>query len=292
MMLPKFNDSEVISSNEYEIIDKFFRSYKNQKIIVADTYQQGFGIIPLEDQRFVFRRDDPENKYVTFCRGIEHKGKNYVVELELESEVNNGIRCLGVDQFSIRTDEEVHTLHLNNNDDDSKRNCLLNIANIFDEGKIVSPEQAYYDRMYTNKTVQSFINNHRWDKIEEGIEQQPELANALFMIEERHTSCFDYVADFGTILYQLVSFRMNFSNHMSEKDILKLDELIFKLRKTELLMVKLTENYSNKKEWGTNSILLEPNVNRERVQRSLQFTSFNTKLQDRNKALVKYMKDI
>lgn len=61
------------------------------------------------------------------------------------------------------------------------------------------------------------MTNHEWGKINEGINQMPTLANALFIIREGYESSSNFTADFGTILYQLISYRQNNLDNFSKK---------------------------------------------------------------------------
>lgn len=169
---------------------------------------------------------------------------------------------------------------------------LFNIISIFDEKKVISPEQAYCKRMYTNKALQEFMTNHEWGKINEGINQMPTLANALFIIREGYESYSHFTADFGTILYQLISYRQNNLDNFSKKDLLELDKLILKLRKTELLKVQLHEQTGVSKSWPTSSILLESNNYNGRMHRSQQYNVANTELSDEKKVLNKCIRTL
>lgn len=202
----------------------------------------------------------------------------------------NRAKCLGVNQFRIITNGKVHYIDLNTQDA-SKNEILFNIINIFDEGKIISPEQAYCKQMYTNKALQEFMANHEWQKIAEGINQKPSVANALFIIREGYKTNSHFTADFGTILYQLISFRINNFNDFNEKDLHELDKLILKLSKTELLKVQL-EQKGGSKLLPTRPILLESNNYNSRMHRSQQYNVSNTELEEEKKVLNKCIKTL
>ena len=286
-----YNFDEEISNDEYEVINKFLASYRNQSIIVADEYRQDFSMVPLEEEKVIFKSDDDTWKSVDFCRKIYHKGKTYVVELGLwrVGHMENDPKCLSVSEFKIITNGKVHFINLNTKDA-SKNNWLFNIVSIFDEKRIISPEQAYCKKMLTNKALQEFMANHEWGKIDEGIRQMPSLANALFIIREGFESSTHFTADFGTILYQLISYRQNNLDNFSEKDLLELDTLIFKLRETELLKVQLHEQTGGCKSYPTSSILLESNNSSSRMHTSRQYTVANTELSGEKKALNKWIR--
>ncbi len=294
MIIPreyKYNYDSEISSDELEVINKFLFFYRNQSIIVADEYRQDFGMVPLENDRIIFKTNEDEWKSINFCKRIFHEGKSYVVELGLRrvGHREDYPKCLSIHKFRIITDGKVHSIILDT-EDITRRNILFNIISIFDEKKIISPEQAYSKQMYTDKTLQRFIENHKWQNIDTGIQQMPQLADALFIIREgfETTSC--YTADFGTILYQLLSFRMN--NYIDGKDLKQLDELILKLEKTQLLKVQLYEQSNNLKSFPTNSILLKSNNYNGRIHKSQQYTVDNTELLDEHKELNQYVKTL
>ena len=279
----EYNFDEEISSDEYEVIEKFLASYRNQNFIVADRYRQDFSMVPLEEEKIIFKINEDTWKSIDFQRKIYHKGKPYIVELRLWriGNMKTDPKCLSIHDFRIITDGKVHIIDLNIQNT-SKRQILFNIISIFDERKIISPEQAFCKRMYTNKALQEFILNHDWAKIAEGINQNPSLANALFIIREGYTSCSHFTADFGTILYQLISFR---KNNFNESDLYELDKLILKLSKTELLKVQLHEQTGKSKSWPTSSILIESNNHNSRMHRSIQYNVSNAELEEENEVL-------
>ena len=296
MIIPQgweYNYDEEISNDEYEVIEKFFASYRNQNFIVADEYRQDFSMVPLEEEKIIFKINEDIWKSMNFQRKIYHKGKPYIIELGLwrVGHMETDSKCLSVCEFRIITNGKVHFIDLNTQDA-SKNKMLFNIISIFDERKIISPEQAFCKRMYTNKALQEFMVNHDWQKIAEGINQNPSLANALFIIREGYESCSHFTADFGTILYQLISFRINNFNNFNERDLHELDKLILKLSKTELLKVQLHEQTGGSKSWPTSSILLESNNYNSRMHRSQQYNVPNTELEEENKVLNQCIKTL
>ncbi|MCM1370807.1 MAG: hypothetical protein NC181_02810 [Clostridium sp.] len=296
MIIPQnwyFNYDEKISNDEYEVIYKFLASYRNQNVIIADSFRQDFDIISLEQEEIIFKTNKDTWKNIDFCKRIYYKGKSYVIELELwrVNHRENDPKCLSIHEFRIITNGAVHFIDLNTRDS-IKNNILFNIISIFNEGKIISPAQAYGKQMYTNKALQEFISNHQWKKINEGIMQYPSLANALFIIREGYESCSHFNADFGTILYQLISFRQNNQNDFDKKDLLELDKLILKLSKTELLKIQLHETTGGCKSWPTGSVLLESNNYNGRVHLSKQYTVTNTELTKEKRTLNKCIKTL
>lgn len=164
---------------------------------------------------------------------------------------------------------------------------------IFDETKIVSPEQAYCNKMYTNKVLQEFLINHEWENIDKGIQQMPSLANALFIIRDGYETCSHYTADFATILYQLIDFRIHNMDSLikDEKDLYELDKLIIKLSRTVLLKVQLHEQTVGIKNYPTESILLDYNYRDSRMHKSTQYNVYNTELSAENSILKKLVKN-
>ncbi len=296
MIIPQvweYNYDEGISDEEYEVINKFLASYRNQSIIVADSFRQDFGMVPLEDKRVIFKTNEDTWKSMRFRRKIYHKGKPYIIELVLwrVGHTETDPKCLSVREFSIITNGKVHFIDLNTRDAFLNK-ILFNIISIFDERRVISPEQAYCKQMYTNKALQEFMANHEWNKIEEGLAQNPSLANALFIIREGYESCSHFTADFGTIIYQLISFRINNFNDFDKRDLQELDKLILKLSKTELLKVQLHEQTGGIKTWPTSSILLESNNHNSRMHRSQQYNIPNTELEEEKKVLNQCIKTL
>lgn len=296
MIIPQswdFNFDEEISGDEYKVIYKFLASYRNQNVIISDSFRQDFSMVPLEEEGIIFKANEDTWKSMNFCRRIYYKGKPYVIELGLwrVGHMEDDPKCLSIHEFRIITNGKVHFINLNTKDA-TKNHMLFNIISTFDERKIKSPEQAYCKRMYTNKALQEFMTNHEWEKIDEGIKQAPSLANALFIIREGYKSCSHFTADFGTILYQLISFRQNNQNSFEEKDLYELDKLILKLSKTELLKVQLHEQTGGCKSWPTSSILLESNNSNNRMHKSQQYNVANTELTDEKKILNKCIRSL
>lgn len=285
----KLNYEKGISKEECEIIKKFLAYYRNQSVIVADSYKQISSIIPLENARTNFKINEDKSKKIKFRKRIFHKGKPYIIELELSrtDHMEDNPKCLGIHEFKIISNNETHIIILDTFNITSSE-ILFDILSIFDEKRIISPEQAYSRQMYTNKALRDFIKNHEWQKIDEGIKQMPKLDNSLFIISERFNRFIGaYIADFGTILYQLISFRMNNLNNLDEKDLKGLDDLILKLRKTQLLKVQLYDSTSEFKSHTTGSILLESNNSNINMHTSHQYTKDNTELLEEQKILTK-----
>lgn len=280
------NDAK-ISDDELVVINKFLDFYRNQTFIVADEYRQDFSMVPLENQKVIFKINNDTWKSVDFCRRIYYKGRPYVVELSLwrtSPHVKTDPKCLEIKEFNIITRNTKHSISLNI-DNPQMSKILFNIISIFDEKKIISPEQAYSNRMYTNNSLKEFIKNHEWDSISKGIKQMPKLANALFIIDEDYEGVCRYSAHFGTILYHLISFKKDNLDNLSVKDMQNLNKLILNLRNTELLKVRLFETFGIDKIFPTDSILLDANIYANRLHLSSLYNTCNTRLYDEKKIL-------
>lgn len=290
MVIPKgwdYNFDENISGDEYEVIHKFLASYQNQSVIIADSFRQDFSMVPLEKEEIVFKTNENTWKSMNFCRRIYYKKKPYIVELQIWGEEHY--------EYRIITNKKVHFINLDFKNISQSDSLILERIHaiwVFERGKIISPEQAYCKQMYTNRPLQQFMANHEWKKIEEGIKQAPSLANALFIIREGYENISNYTADFGTILYQLISFRQKNQNNFDEKDLYELDKLILKLRKTELLKVQLYEQTAGSKSRSTNSILLESNNSNDRMHCSKQYNVTNNELTNEKKILNKCIRTL
>ncbi len=289
MMMPQgwdYNFDEKLSDDEYEVINKFLASYRNQKIIVADEYRQDFNRVTLKEPEITFKKNEDIFKSFDFYREIYHQGNQYIVKLGLwhADYMEFAPEYLEIREFGIIKDGKVHFINLDTKNA-TKSNWLFNIISIFNEKKIISPEQAYCKRMYTDKALQKFITNHEWRKIAEGISQMPTLANALFIIKDGYESRTNFTADFGTILYQLISYRQNNLHKFNREDLMELDKLIVMLRNTELLKVQLHEQIGGSKFWPTSSILLESNSFDSRMHSSKQYNVTNATLSNEKKVL-------
>lgn len=288
-----YNNDAKISNNELEVINKFLDFYRNQAFIIADKYRQDFSMIPLENQKVIFKITEDTLKIINFCRRIYHKGIPYVIELSLwrtSPHIETDPKCLVIHEFNIISKATKHFISLDINNPQMSQ-ILFNIISIFDEKKIISPEQAYSKRMYTNKVLQDFIKNHKWQNISDGIDQMPKLANALFIIDEGYESFSKYSANFGTILYQLIEFKKDNLSKLSKTDLKNLNKLILKLSNTELLKVKLLETHGICKCMPTNSILLDTNISHNRLHLSSLYNVYNTRLSKERKILNKSIRE-
>lgn len=294
MVIPQdwdYNFDEEISNDEYQVIYKFLSSYKDQNVIVADRFRQDFSMVPLQDEKIIFKMDNDIWKSMDFYKRIFYKGRPYIVGLELWR--TNYMKNLAIHELKIVTKGRVHFINLDIRDI-AKRDLLFNIINVFDEAKVISPEQAYCKQMYVNKSLQEFMMNHEWQKINEGIKQKPSLTNSLFIMSEGYESSSHYKADFATVLYQLINFRThNIATLIKdEKDLYELDKLILKLSKAELLKVQLHEQISNVKSYPSESILLEETNSDARVHESEQYNVCNGELLIENSILKRLVKDL
>lgn len=296
MIVPQdweFDYDENIPEDQYQVLLKFLNYYKNSDLIVADKYRLNSKIVSFEetDAAFIPYGESGVWKNLDFQKKIAQNGKKYVVRLGLwrTNPQEDDPKCLSISDFEILTPGKRHVLTLSTNDI-RKKKIFYNIIDIFNEEKIISPEAAYGKRMYPNKALQGFINNHDWGKIIEGINQAPRLANALFPIGEPYTGNHVFSVYLGTILYQLIAYRNEHINEFTNKDLLELDKTILELSKTELLKVKLLDSTGNSKMWPTGSVLLECISTGSQMRISEQFTVGNGELQNEQKTLNKVIR--
>lgn len=249
-----------ISDDEYEVIKSFLNQYRGKKIIVADYHQMSYNIVPFENEKAVFKSNDTAGKFIDFKRRIVYKRKPYIVTLYLwnfDSKTDKPNR-LTMKELTISTPGKVHSLTFTT-DNNLQKNLLYNIIEIFNEKKIISPEEVYSKNIYINKQLQVYIKNHEWGKIIEGINQKPDLANALFIIgnQNNHSKYHCKIDEnFGTILYQLITYRKDHEKELTKRDLLELDKAILNLSKTELLKVSLFDYIEVSKYITNESILL------------------------------------
>lgn len=268
--------NEGISADEYEVIRKFISSYEDQEFIIADKHIQLFDKVPLDYDGMIFKISGSTEESMELCKRIYHMGKQYIVTLELNrTDLEGGKKATSINQFIISTEDKEHCIELHN------------IMEVFNRKKIISPAEAYGSKMINDKALQKFIDGHEWQKIEKGLNEAPDLASALFKIREGYDEDRNdyYNADFGTILYQLIKFRQENIDKFTEKDLLELDKLIVKLRKTELLKIRLMEYYGGCKSWPTSTSLLECDNTSDGMQISNQYNVSNMGLSSENKTL-------
>ena len=133
MIIPQswdFDFDEKISDDEYQVIYKFLASYRNQNVIISDSFRQDFSMVPLEEEGIIFKTNEDTWKSMNFCRRIYYKGKPYVIELGLwrVSHMEDDPKCLSIREFRIITNGKVHFINLNTKEA-TKNNILFNIIN-------------------------------------------------------------------------------------------------------------------------------------------------------------------
>ena len=276
-----------ISDDEYDVGKRFLESLKKQSIIVADKYSEEYGVIPIGNESVLFKKNEKSTKTINICRKIIHNKKSYVVNIDLEQDEYTD--DISITNLYITNNGVVHSIDLDNSNG-LQDDMLYKMNGFINTKKIVSPEQAYASRMYTNKALQGFIEAHEWDQIAKGIKEMPSLAHSLFIIKEATDEKENYTVDFGTILYHLISFRQKKLSSFDERDLLRLDMLIQDLRNTELLKVQLHEFTYHEKTWTPNSILLGERDESSRIHTSKQFTCDNTELSNEEATLKKCIK--
>lgn len=282
-----------MSSDEYEVMNEFLTLYRNQSVIVADQYREEFDMVPLKTKGVILRTDDDTWKNMYFCRKIYHKRKPYVVELKLCHTKHFNQKHLKIDMFRIISNGRCCSVV-----DTLDHETYLDIMSIFDETKIISPEQPYYNKMYSGNALQDFLTNHEWQNIDEGIQQKPLLANSLFITNEKYEASgwYNYTVNFATILYQLINFRTHNLDNLikDEKDLYQLDKLILKLSKKKLLKIQLhDQQIGNTFYPSKRSILLDSVSHNHVMHEVVKYDVNNTGLsveQDILKKLVKERK--
>ena len=275
----EFDTNKNISNDEYDVLFKFLDCYRNKDVIVADTHREDFDIVPFEGYQVAFKPNKAFWKSMDFQKRIIHEEKPYIVKLGLWriNPREDDPKCLTKKDFSIITPDREHALTLDFNHVYSEK-IFYNIIDIFDEKKIISPEAEYSNRMYTNKVLQNFIKKHEWNRIIEGVNQKPDLKNALFIIGEPSYSWERFHASFGTILYQLITYRNEHYSEFTKSELLKLDKAIYKLRKTELLRVELIDSTGVSKSYPTGSILLDDLYHSSQMRISERYSVDNGEL--------------
>lgn len=238
-----FNYSNDIPEDEYEIVCKLLNEYKNQTTIISDAFLHTYSVLPFEKEGFYLKTSDDVNK-VYFQRKIYCHKKPYIVSFSFDLNILQSKKREGfVFDYNIVDSQKVKKFRYGFDIDKKKEIAIFHkIIETFTNKKIVSPEEAYCKCMHINKSFQNYISKHYWELIKEGIQKNPSLANELFLINEKYDSQNRlFSADFGTILYQLVSFKMNYLKSLDSKDLKQLDQLILKLSKTRLLKVQFSE---------------------------------------------------
>lgn len=276
---------------EVSVIERFLDLYRKQDKIIADEYRQDSSIVPLKESSVIFKKSDDTWKSIDIERVVRHKGTPYKIELGLwRCNGKESIsKILRMNKFSITTPTYWHPINLETALFHKSNDILFDIMDVFREDRIISPEEAHCKRMKTKSELQHLIANHEWVKIVDVVKLMPNLSSTLFLIEEGWQSITNYEAYFGTILYQLLTFRINNKNEMSNDDLNMLDAMIHLIKDSDLLKVKLQEKHSSVV-WYPDPILIPEDESSSILHLSKQYTVFNGELDEEAKELKKVLK--
>lgn len=250
-----------LTLEDCEVIDQFLERYRTKAEIVADSVREHVYFVPLGDKSIHFSIDKRKKKEIGFCQKIQYRGK-----------------------FSLKKDKGTKIVFL-----DMKSKFLYEMMDIFKEDKILSPLEAYGKDMYPDQIVKRMIEQQKWGLLEKGLKEKKTLENALFLLEENQGNI-DYTATFGTVLYQLLDYRMRLQERGCLETFSKFDPLILKLQDTALLKVGLREQFNTTKGYPSGSSLLESKNFWFGVQESYQYTKENKKLEKESKVLRKIIR--
>ena len=238
-------EEEELPQDYYEVIREFIFSYKWEENIIADDYEEEYEGIKFDYPIVCLDYREPVKKRMYFSKAITHKGKKYIVDLCVEKEKGQSLAKiinwsitrgkkeiklqdrldLGLDSFHLR---DIFVYHYTPN-------------------LIIPPHEIYKDRISTSTQLRDYINDHEWRRINR---EAKKLSNGIYLMENNtfSPSYPQLKASFGTLLYQLISFRL--SHKFDPKDLKELDELIFKVRDAELLKLQVSDYKYNNSEIG------------------------------------------
>ncbi len=279
-----------LTSEEHDVVEKFFDAYEDKNEIVADSYSEEYHVLPFEGAKVAFQPHDYSWKRLDFCKRIFIKEKLYNVHLNMWRECTSkrDPKSMTLHSFSISTPEKCHLFDFPSSGITSQR-LLYRVLDIFDERKIISPEQAYFERLYNVNKIPELINQKEWKTLSDGIDDISPLADQLFIMGEPIVNKEGHKIHFGTILYQLIRYRERNKKLLSEIDLIELDKLIYKLRKTELLELGLTDQLGTSLIWPSSGIL-DPCKRKEGYRTSELFSVENGRLADEEQVLKKVIK--
>ncbi len=282
------NDS--ISREEEEAINKFFDSYEGKNTIVADSYDEQYHVRQFEGVNLVFKPFDYSWKNVRFKRRIVSGKQEYVVYLNLirDNIKSNDPKCMTVRQINISSPSNYHMLTIPSSNPTIEK-FVYRAIDIFDEKKTISPAQAYFNRIYNVNRIPELIGNHEWGTIARLIEDIPMLANQLFIMDNPFITETEQKIYFGTIIYQLISYRTKTEGVISDIDLLEIDKLIYKLRKSELIRLKINNALSTSWVWPTHD-MIDPSKIREGYRLSEVKTVDNGEMIDEQQTLKRVIK--
>ena len=194
------------------IIHCFFGCYTYMKkdIITAESVEEEYEGIKFDYPIVCFDYKEPIDKKMYFSRMIKYKGKDYIVELALQQEKGKNIT---INKLSIIYGKKEFIIDLNN------EGIHDEIHKVICSKSIVPPFEEYRDRISNDIQLKQYLCNHEWYKLNKEIDKEPSLLNGVYLIDsESFSPSYPVVrANFGTLLYQLLSFRK--SQQLEEKDL-------------------------------------------------------------------------
>ncbi len=288
----EFIRDDKTSIEENSVIKEFFNSYRSQDVIVADRHSKEYETVDFNGKQICTNPERIGWEHIFFRKVITQDKVPYTVNLTLQRDVYSltNRKRLIIDDFSVLTPEKHHQLVLSL-DGMNGSVWLYDILDIFDEKRIITPEKAYYDRLY-NKSLIDVINNHQWSEIDGGLERLPRLSDELFIIGNPSTSESSFDISFGTILYQLVNYRQLNSDKMAKDDLLKLDQLIYKLRDSELLKLDINDSKCTLMVWPSNDYFVKSSERRENSHSSEILSTTNGHFKEESNTLNKVIRKI
>ena len=208
-------------------------TYMKKDIITAESVEEEYEGIQFDYPIVCFDYKEPIDKKMYFSRMLKYKGKDYIVELDLQQEKSNPT---AINKLSIVHGRKEFIIDLN------QEGLRDEINKVICSKPISPPLDEYRGRINTDNQFGELISNHEWNKINKDIYDKPKLLNGIYLINsEAFSPSYPVVrANFGTLLYQLISFRQ--SQKLDEKDLNELDNLIFIIRQTELLKLYYAES--------------------------------------------------
>ena len=235
-----------LSYDEHEVIEDFLQSYDDCDVLVPDEYLRYYNALPIfqygSNPKSCFRESEAFLNRARFHRTIPRGNDNYHVDLRME--VNNNI-WLGKSLTIKKNDEEYHevgdgTFSPSGHYYSCSPDVVGDLLSAFNSKIIMPAEEAYIDRIRDYHGVfNGLLEANDWDSLAYEIEGNPSIGNLILNMSNGDIGNNYFGAQYGTVLYQLLTYRNEHCKSLSKESLEKLDNLIMSVKDGEILGLKL-----------------------------------------------------
>ncbi len=209
---------EIIDGTTEIIINEFLKLYEDKNPIVADECRLFYNTFPIVNQDSFFIKDCFIKSYF-FQKKVNLDGVNYIVKLNFVKYSNEKSPS---DEFLfIKNNNIEKTIYISQ----LSESTLNKLNSIFQNKNIISPLNK--EKTFQDKTIDDLICFNEFKVLMEGIKQDYEYLDCLFLMDYGSENSCEKYSNYGTLLYQLLLKR----RILKSNDLLKDKEIIKELNK-------------------------------------------------------------